>query len=281
MATAERPVALRSVSGAAVAAPPASDPALYLYGIVAHPVDLPRCDAVEEGTAIDVIAGDGIACVVSPVAARDYASPATGRTAAEQLAWVTPRAWRHHDVVRRLHLATPVIPLKFGTLCSCADDVRDMLARFSGPMGAMLARFHGRDEWTLAIRIDAVRVTERLERDDGELRALCAQQRTLPEGRAYFVRKRRQQRVTELLSAELAATTRAVCARIAGHVDGCCEENTPVPAATLLVDRARFMDLTACLAELEAEHAVNALTLELRGPWAPYSFVDGQVFVGN
>jgi hypothetical protein len=281
MTTAEHHAAPRSTLGAAVEAPPANGPALYLYGIVAHPLELPRCDAVEEGTAIDVIAGDGIACVVSPVVARDYESPATGRTAAERLSWVTPRALRHHDVVRTLHMATPVVPLKFGTLCSCADDVRDMLLRFSEPMRAMLNRFHGRDEWTLAIRIDAGRVAERFERDDPELRALCAQQQTLPEGRAYFVRKRRQQRVTELLSAELAATTHAVLARIAGYVDGCCEENTPVPAATLLVDRARFMDLTSCLADLEAEQATNALVLELRGPWAPYSFVDGQVFVGN
>jgi hypothetical protein len=255
-------------------APLNSQTALYLYGIVAHPAELPRCDAIEEGTTTDVIAGDRAACVVSPVPARDYESAATGCNAAEQLQWVTPRAWRHHDVVRRLHMTTTVIPLKFGTLCRCVDDVRDMLARCSEPIDALLDRFHGRDEWTLSIRINRDRVIERFEREDLELCALCARERLLPEGRAYFVRKQRQQRATALLAAELAATTRQVYARIGGHVDGWREDRAPAPSATLLVARARFVDLEACLAGLEAEHAANALELELRGPWAPYSFAD-------
>jgi hypothetical protein len=255
--------------------------ALYLYGIVAQPAEVPRCDGIEDGTCIDVIASERVACVVSPVAARDYEPSATGRNAAEQLHWVTPRAWRHHDVVRRLHTQTTVIPLKFGTLCGSADDVRDMLARCAEPIGALLDRFHGRDEWKLSIQIDADRVIERLERDDLELCMLCAEEQTLPKGRAYFVRKRRQQRTAALLAAELASTARDVYGRIADYVADCAEENGPGQAATLLVDRARFGDLTACFAALEAEYAVNGLALELRGPWAPYSFVNGQSIVGK
>lgn len=246
--------------------------ALYLYGIVAHPAALPPCDAVEDGTPIDVIAGDRVACVVSRVRAGDYEPEATGRDAAEQLAWVTPRAWRHHDVVRKLHTTTTVIPLKFGTLCESADDVRNLLARCAEPICAMLERFQGRDEWTLSVRFDNARVIERFERDDPELRALCAEERTVPEGRAFFIRKKRHQRTMALLAAELAATTRAVHTRIAGYVDA-GEEHAAAPVATLLVDRARFDDLAACLAGLEAEQAINGLALELRGPWAPYSFV--------
>ena len=253
--------------------------ALYLYGIVSHPTDLPPCDAVEDGTAIEMIAGERVACVVSAVLAKDYESAAIGRNAADQLEWVTPRAWRHHDVVRRLHLHAGVIPLKFGTLCACADDVRQMLARCAGPLDALLSRFHGKDEWKLSMHLDADRVTARLERDDPELRELCAREQALPEGRAYFVRKKRQQRTAALLGEETEATAREVDARIAKYVDASCEEHTPKPAATLLVDRARFEDLTSCLAAIEADHAPNGLVLELRGPWAPYSFVSDRVDV--
>ena len=258
-----------------------NETALYLYGIVAHPLQLPSCDAVEEGTAIDLVTGDGVACVVSPVRSRDYESSATGTNAAQQLDWVTPRAWRHHDVVRRLHMTTTVIPLKFGTLCASVDDVHDMLGRSADRMCALLNRFRDRDEWVLSIRVDSDRITERLEHDDLELRQLCAVQQTLPDGRSYFVRKKRQQRVKDLLNAELAAMAREVYARIAGDVDGCCEENGAALAASVLVERRRFEALTVRLAELEAEYAMNGLALELRGPWAPYSFVKGELFVGN
>ena len=255
--------------------------ALYLYGIVAHPSDLPICDGIEEGTAIEVIACDRVACVVSAVAARDYESSATGRNAVEQLDWVTPRAWRHHDVVRRLHTATTVIPLKFGTLCGSAEGVRDMLSRCSAPIGALLDRFNGRDEWKLTIHADVDRITERLEQDDLELCMLCAEEQTLPSGRAYFVRKRRERRTAALVAQELAAITRLVHDRIDEYVDDYCEENGATPASTLLVARARFSELTTCLAGLEAAQRSNGLALELRGPWAPYSFVNGQSIVGN
>jgi hypothetical protein len=251
--------------------------ALYLYGIVAHPIELPRYSAVEDGTSIEVIAKDRLACVVSTVSARDYHSPATGRTAAEQLEWVTPRALRHHDIVCRLHQTTTVIPLKFGTLSGCADDVRDMLDRCAGPIAALLDRFHNKDEWGLTIRIDAGLVTERFERDDPALRELCEEERTLPEGRAYFVRKRRQRLAAALHDAEFAATARAVYARIGDHVDDCFIDSPHAPGATLLVDRARFDDLSAMLAQLEVEHHGNGLALELRGPWAPYTFANGRV----
>jgi len=257
------------------------DTALYLYGIVALPIELPRCEAIEDGTSIDVIAGNRVACVVSPVPVRDYESSATGRTAAEQLSWVTPRAWRHHEIVRALHASSAVVPLKFGTVCGRVDDVRDMLARCAGPIGAMLDRFRGRDEWTLSIQIDAERVIERFERDDHELRALCEESRLLPEGRAYFSRKKRERRATGLLGAQLEATTREVLARIAPCVDALCEERTGTSAATLLVDRARFEDLKAALAGLETEASGDGLALELRGPWAPYSFVNGSVDCGE
>jgi gas vesicle protein GvpL/GvpF len=251
--------------------------ALYLYGIVAHPVELPGCDAIELGTSLDSIAAAGIACVVSSVRADDYCSSSIGPSAAAQLEWVTPRAWRHHEVVRRLHAMTTVIPLKFGTLCSSVEDVRGLLTRFAGTIATLLDRLGGKDEWTLTIRIDIDRVAAGIEGDDRELHALRALENTLPEGRAYFVRKKHQQRAAQLLEAHVAATTDEVHARIAAHVDACCAENKPAHVAALLVDRARFAELAASLAELEAEHASSGLSLELRGPWAPYGFVNGRV----
>jgi hypothetical protein len=254
-----------------------SDQALYLYGIVADAAPLPtECAAVEDGTRIDVIAASGIACVVSAVTIRDYQSPLTGRNAAEQLAWVTPRALRHHDVVRRLHAATTVIPLKFGTLSSRVADVRAMLAEHAEPIGALLREFDGKDEWSLTIRVDTSRVTDTLAHNDSTLIALGADEHLLTDGRAYFQRKKRQQRLADLLAAHVADTTASVYARVAEYVDAFAHENTAASGAALLVDRSRFDGLSICLATLEGEQSASGLTLELRGPWAPYSFVNGR-----
>jgi hypothetical protein len=247
---------------------------LYLYGIVAYPMALPaHLEAVEDGTSVDLIADAGIACVVSSVRARDYHSSVIGRTTSEQLQWVTPRAWRHHDIVRQLQARTAVIPLKFGTLCNSADDVRDMLARRRMAIAALLGRLAGKDEWTLTIRVDRERVAALVERTDSDLLALGAEEQVLRDGRAYFARKKRQRRLEDLLASHMSSITQMVHERLGNLVDVCAVEHTQASGAALLVERLRFSALTQSLADLETEHAVCGLSLELSGPWAPYSFV--------
>ena len=61
--------------------------------------------------------------------------------------------------------------------------------------------------------------------------------------------------------------------RIGNLADVCAVEHAPASVAALLVERVRFNALTESLADLETEHAAYGLSLELSGPWAPYSFV--------
>jgi hypothetical protein len=244
---------------------------LYLYGLVAPTADLSGLGAVEAGADIFLVSLGDVACAVSAVPASAY-EQAAGASAAEQLEWVTPRAWRHHEILRRLHVAGTVVPLKFGTLCGSAAQVEDMLRRLRSPILDLLRHFEGKDEWTLKVSHDEASHGAWLQATDTALIALQDEARRLPDGRAYFVRKKLQRATADLVSAGLAAVEREVIEDLsqAGFQIGRAErEGSGVP---VLVERARFAVLESILAARESAAIDSHVTFELVGPWPPYSF---------
>jgi hypothetical protein len=250
---------------------------VYLYGFVPLPCDAPDIQGVDDARVSLVVCGS-VGCAASLVDAHEY-QPADPRTGAEQLAWVTPRALRHHDVLCRLHDATTVVPLKFGTLCESLDDVHSIVDERRSAIVERLERLSGKDEWTLAWTVDDDAMAEALRCTAPELIALQGAERGLPQGHAYFARKRREKATTALVSDRLAAIERDVCERLAGA----SVELTPFTrepradaasrlVASALVPRERFASFEAALADLERGYHDVRLSFDVGGPWPPYSF---------
>src|SRR5919112_1433925 len=120
------------------------DTVLYLYGFVPSAVDVSGVPAVEQGSEAFLVRHDEIACAASAVPPAAYRRPPEESTPAEQLEWVTPRAWRHHEVVRRLHHAAAVVPLKFGTLCPGVGEASALLRDHYDSIRGLLAGFRGK-----------------------------------------------------------------------------------------------------------------------------------------
>ena len=112
--------------------------------------------------------------------------------------------------------------------------------------------------------------------------ALDAEASALPDGRAYFVRKRRDRLAADLLASRLAAFELAIDDSLArlGVDIGWPEQRRETTAGAeaavarkpLLVARDSFPALEDRLAAIEVEHAALHLQFELAGPLPPYSF---------
>jgi hypothetical protein len=257
----------------------APESVLYLYGFLRPGADLAAVTAA--GAAVFLVESGDVACAVSAVPALDYHLPPDASTATRQLEWVTPRAWRHYEILQLLHAAGAVVPLKFGTLCADATHVQSLLQRLREPVLGLLTQFDGRDEWTLKMRadVDALSVSVQATRPD--LIALKEDAERLPEGRAYFARKQLQKATSEIVGAMLALVEHGVYQRLAlagvdiapvdpPHPSG--SRGDVIASAPILVERARFADLQTLLAQIESEQADTHLEFELVGPWPPYSF---------
>jgi hypothetical protein len=257
------------------------DTVLYLYGFVLRPSALVDLVEIEQDSDVFLVECGEVACAASVVPARAYVVPPDASSAATRLEWLTPRVWRHHDVVQRLHSTRTVVPLKFGTLCPSLDEVQALLRRLHDPITDLFARFKGKDEWALTVSADGEALSASLQ--SGRLDLIASKQEAdrLPPGTAYLARKRLQKAVAELVAEQLATLEASVhwnLSRLGVEVaaqrssTAACDSAVPVTTVALLADRQIFGILEARLAQLETEYAACGLTCELSGPWPPYSF---------
>jgi hypothetical protein len=247
---------------------------LYLYGIVRRQdLDLSAVAGVESGRAVRLVEDGELACAVSFVPSADYRQEAIGAHG-EQLDWLAPRAIRHQQVIDYLRQAGTVVPLRFGTLCAAAGDVRHILEARRDLLLRLLTSFEGRDEWGVKIHVNADLIGQAIESDAADPAPAAS------EGAAYFLRKKRQklaQERTTVRLAELDAEIYALllpCA-VEGRKRTCQNSDPPqvlVLNAALLVDRDQASALAEAVGRLEAQYQNYGLAAELSGPWAPYNF---------
>ncbi|MGA2325271.1 MAG: GvpL/GvpF family gas vesicle protein [Bryobacteraceae bacterium] len=252
---------------------------LYLYGIVrCSAIDLSRVAGVGGSCDVSLVCDGELACAVSPVSRADYSREAM-ESRAQQLDWLAPRAIRHQQVVLHcLRQTGAVVPLRFGTLCATAGDVRRVLQANQPPFLQLLAFLQGREEWGVKVFANpdlAVQAVEPAEGAGDELAPASP-------GKAYFMEKKRRKLAQERAILRIAELEGEIYERLLPcAVDArkrrCQDASSdapqrPVLNAALLVDRDKLSVLQELAGRLEADYRSDGITVELSGPWAPYSF---------
>jgi hypothetical protein len=233
--------------------------AWYVYGVV------PAGTAVPDG--VRLVEHGPLAAVAAEVPLDEFGEEAL-RERLNDRAWLEEKARRHEDVLRTFLGAAPVVPLRFGTLYTDADDIRTMLEERSPSFRAALERLRGCVE---------VGVKAWLDRE-----AIAAPAPATGGGRAYLERRRDE------LAAARDASARGAEVAVNAHerllalaVEGVA--NRPQPRE--LTGRSEEMLLNAAylvpehddaldreVEQLAAAAAPYGVTFELTGPWPAYNF---------
>lgn len=255
---------------------------LYLYGIIRScPLDLAGVKDIEGGSDLFLVSWRQLTCAVSPVLVAAYSEQSpTART--EELDWVAPRAVRHQDVVQHLRRATTVIPLKFGTLCSSEEKVREILQEQYELLLRSLDFLTGREEWGVKVCVVEDLARQAMERADPQAGQISELMSSVSEGEAYFLRKKKRDRVSQQRDqylyelGEEAYRRLLACAR-AGRRGSSLNpaprsEQVPILDAAFLIDEQQATGFETATGRLEAEYGNLGMRIELSGPWAPYSF---------
>lgn len=253
-----------------------SQECFYLYGILrAAPLDLSGVQGIEGRCDLALVSSGELACAVSPVPLADYNEHSL-EARASQVEWVAPRAVRHQQAVHWLWQAAPVVPLKFGTLCSSLEKVRELLGRHCQKVLRLLDIFQGREEWGAKVWADETLAA----------RAAGDSRETAPasEGAAYLLRKKRQQEAEEQTSERMSGLAEEIYRGLLLHaVEGRQgrflnppQEATQVPvlSAAFLLEPPGLAAFEDAAARLEADYRDYGVRIELSGPWPPYSFCD-------
>lgn len=221
-----------------------------------------------DGAAIHLVRHQDLVAVVSPLAPAEADDTAL-RARLETLAELEAIARAHHGIVAAVAACTPTLPLRLATVHRSDERVAQVLRQEYRRFSETLDRLAGRVEVGVKIYVHH-------EETGGSGSAR--------DGRDYL-RYRREQRDRRQHAWQRATTTAeqmdAVLAGLAverrqhrtqsAELSAAPGEN--VFNAAYLVDAGRAEELAAHVRRLGAENP--QVTIEITGPWPPYSFAGG------
>ena len=237
--------------------------------------------AIEPEAALEMLAQDDLAAVVSPVPLERYGEDALQEQLADAT-WTAIRAMRHEKVVEHFARRMSIIPLRFGIIYLERERLKEMLSQKQEDLRAIIKRLRGREEWGVNIYYDRAKLLEKITELSPRLRELAESADSASPGQSYLLRKK----IDGLREAEARAETKRVAARVEEELSSRSEgaarlrvlkdEATEVGelAARLafLVERERFREFRAAAEQLAKEYEDAGFKLELTGPWPAYNF---------
>ena len=232
---------------------------------------------------IRVIAGDGVAALVSMVA-----TPAGGTPFEEELK--DPEQAKslildHHRVLQSLLDTRTVLPMRFGALFTDGEKVSEMLHEHRQGLLEALERVEGAREWGVKIFCDCSVLRRHLCEKSSAMLAAQGELVGATQGRAFFLQKRvarlsdeeveraiaRDVKESRLRLGEIAradASMKFQPAAVHGRADDMVWNGAYLVAKA---DEERFF---ALLDELQKLHEPLGFHYETNGPWPPFSFAD-------
>lgn len=197
-----------------------------------------------------------------------------------EVAWVGPRALRHQQVVERVLRHSPVLPCRFGTLFSSAVPLLCLMETHHLAIARFLHQVSDKEEWAVKAFLDMARAEAWLRSADS---AFVERGKSLAEapGRRYFQEKQLHADLRKHARSWGREEGRRLLDVLTPWASMVRSLQLPVSSGTgrewlinssLLVLRTKVADFRACLDRLNAEHMDRGITLELSGPWPPYSF---------
>ncbi len=221
-----------------------------------------------------------VTAIFSGIALEDFAGP-EAKDRMEDLAWIGPRALRHEEVILDVMEVGPVLPVRFGTVFSSRDAMKEPLRRHRAILSDFFRETAGKKEWAFRgyVNMPQARTQVMAERLAAEKEQLAG----LTPGKRYFLEQRIKETVTKEVASRLKGLgnqlltsmqdlsaafheRRLLVKEVSGR-----EEEMFFHGAFLVPD-ASLEEMQRLLSDWNAAHESQGLCIELSGPWPPYHF---------
>lgn len=256
---------------------------LYLYGFV--PSEAPEPGDLEgiDEAPVRLLSVGGFEAVVSDVDAGAY-DEETVSERLQDLEWVGGRGLAHERVVTWFVDRCSIVPVRFLTLFSGEDALRQHAKDRADGIRAQLDRFARAAEWDLKVAFDRETLEKHLGDLSSEIAALDEEIEEASPGRSYLLGRKREERAGSETKTIARSLARELLETVAGRALAVKEIPTPSPTdgssvvlnAALLVSREGEGALREALKASRDRLERVGLDISFSGPWAPYRFVGAE-----
>ena len=211
------------------------------------------------GAPLRIVPGADLALAISDVPAAEFGEDVLAERLTDP-AWTAKLAMTHFDTVEALFAAGPVLPLRMCTVFRSAESALATVTADADTLSASLERVTGCAQWSVKVR---------------GTRGKAADLTSATSGADYLrgVASARQKEAEQVDAARLAANR--LHEQLSDHVVAAERDESPADGSLLAgaylvrdTEAESFLDVTR-----RAEEGSAALDVDVRGPWAPYSFV--------
>lgn len=182
----------------------------------------------------------------------------------------------HDSVVDAFAAVTSILPMRFPAVVDERGVNDELLAVHYDQFVAALAGLAGRVQFSLKGRYDEEVVLREAVEGDGEIEALRAEVRELPEDASYYQRVRLGELVVGALEARRAVDSAQILQRLEDVVVAAAPHEPAQPEdvvdVAVLVDRGEQETFESVVEDIGKDY-IGRIRLRLLGPLAPYDFV--------
>jgi Gas vesicle synthesis protein GvpL/GvpF len=258
----------------------ASDEALYLFCLArtdaVSSIDGPGIDVNGSGRPLELIAVRDVVAVVCRVSLEEFCG-ADAESRMATIGWMAPRACRHEEVIEQVMHRSPVVPAAFSTLFSTPGTLVQWIEGCYLEVDRTLNRFADHDEWSIKVVMATEQAEEQLVQE-----ALAKAPAATTPGARYVMARRVRSQAGSLLESRMAAAYASIFTALQPHctehrerpIGSCAEgESREIFAHwAMLLPRDRIDVFRAAAERISEEVAPQGISIDITGPWPPYSF---------
>ena len=239
--------------------------------------------AAQKGLGVDpnyglaALPNSGVVAVISEVLLSEFSEANL-----QDLSWLGERAMRHEAVVARIMAASPVLPVKFGTLYRTRDSLKQFMDQNHQPVDQALEQLRDKAEWSVKGYLADAVARNIIAAEDSEVQARRAAMSQSP-GVRYLQQKQLENKIDSALESAVSRLRDDLGAALAPHAEAMTPLRLHASSVTGRSERMVFNsgfllgpqtldNFRSALAQQQDAYTVLGLTLELRGPWPPYNF---------
>lgn len=257
---------------------------IYLY-CLARPGCLPivmklaehDLRGVDERYPVGAVEQAGVVAVIGEVDSGEFCDQNL-----QKLPWVASRAFRHEAVVERIMGASPVLPVKFGTIFRSTTSLQKFLDRHRESIVCVLDDLRDKAEWSIKGYLVDEEARRMVAASDPAIQSRLAALSASP-GARYLQQKQLDAAIDTALRFWVARLTDELNGNLVHHAVASTELRCHASAVTgrpermvfnrsFLVTSEALPDFRAVFSDQQHAQEGTGLTLELRGPWPPYNF---------
>ena len=224
----------------------------------------------------------GLYAVVSKVRKSEFGKENLKKNLAD-FKWVKDKATVHEKVIEAIMKNSCVIPFKFATIFNNEDNLKAMLEEHLKDFKAILKRLEDKEEWGVKIYCDLEKLKEALLKEDGELLNLDKEISSSPPGKAFILKKKKEELLNTVMNKKLNEYGQYSFERLSqSGRDARINKLLPkevterkdemILNSAFLIDKNKVADFLNTVERLKTKYADKGLFFDCTGPWPPYNF---------